>query len=151
MHRLIRITSNDYCGYRKAYSRIEYSFFKKGEENPWITTQVREMIQDSIKGKGEFLDEVENPERKLYFFEVDGETQGIVELIFSQNICTIYQFAVFEHGKGLGTTLYQEILKIIKDHHVRKITLWCPYEGAQVFWSKQGFHPKSNFVFEKRV
>jgi len=109
------------------------------------------MTQGAIKGKGDFLNEVEDPERELYFFEVDGETQGIVELIFSQNVCTIYQFAVFEHGKGLGTILYKEVLKIIQDHQIRKITLWCPYDGAQIFWRKQGFKPKSNFVFEKRA
>lgn len=82
MHRIVRITSNDYRNYRRTYSKIEYSFFKKGEENPWITRTVREMIQGAIKGKGEFLDEVEDPERELYFFEVDNEIQGIFELIF---------------------------------------------------------------------
>lgn len=151
MYRLVRITSNDYREFRRAYSKIEYSFFKKGEENPLISQAVREMIQSAIKGKGEFLDEVENPNNELYFFEVDNEIKGIVELIFSQNVCDIYQFAVFEHGKGWGTTLFKEVLTIIKNHNCKKITLWCPYEGAQIFWLKNKFSSKPNFFFERRV
>lgn len=151
MYRLVRITSNDYRNFRRAYSRIEYSFFKKGEEQPWVTKQVREMTQEAIKGKGEFLDEVENPKNELYFLEIDGEIQGIVELIFSGQVCDIYQFAVFERGKGWGTKFYEEVLKIIKEHHCKKITLWCPYEGAQFFWKKQGFSSKPKAFFEKRI
>ena len=151
MNRLVRITSEDYRNFRRAYSKIEYSFFKKGEEQPWITKQVREMTEAAIKGKGEFLDEVENPKNELYFLEIDGEIQGIVELIFSQQVCDIYQFAVFERGKGWGTKFYEEVLKIIKEHNCKKITLWCPYEGAQFFWQKQGFSAKPKAFFEKRI
>lgn len=153
MYRLIRITSNDYRNFRRAYSKIEYSFFKKGEEQPEVVKTIMEMTKNSIKGKGEFLDEVENPNKELYFFKVDDEIQGIVELIFSQNSnsCNIYQFAVFEHGNGWGTIVYQETLKIIKEHNCKNISLWCPYEGAQIFWRKQGFFPKQNDIFEKRI
>ena len=151
MHRLVRITSNDYRNFRRAYEKIEYSFFKKGEEQPHISATIRKMTQSSIKGKGEFLDHVENPKNELYFLEIDGEIQGITELIFEENSCDIYQFAVFEHGKGIGTTFYEEVLKIIKEHNVRKITLFCPYEGAQYFWRKQGFKLKTNFFFERRI
>lgn len=151
-HQLIRATSNDYRTFRKAYQNINYSFFLKGEEQPLLSKKINEMTQSAIKGRGEFLDEVENPNKEIYFFEVDGEIQGIVELIFSaNNICNIYQFAVFEQGKGLGTLFYEEVLKIIKEHHSRKITLWCPYDGAQVFWRKQQFNPKPNAFFEKRI
>ena len=151
MFRLIRITSEDYRNFRRAYSKIEYSFFKKGEENPWIAKQVREMTQWAIKTKMEFLDEVKNPNKELYFFEVDGEIQGITELIFSKKECNIYEFAVFQHGKGWGKILYEEILKIIQEHHSKKITLWCPYDGAQVFWIKQGFSPRPKGFFQKSV
>lgn len=151
MYRLTRITSNDYRNFRRAYSRIEYSFFKKGEEQPGVAMQVRKMIQFAIKGKGEFLNWVEDSKNELYFFEIDGEIQGIVELVFSENVCDIHQFAVFEHGNGWGTLLYKEVLEIIKEHKCTKITLWCPYEGAQVFWRKQGFTPKPKFFFEKKV
>ncbi len=101
MYRLIRITSNDYRNFRKAYSKINYSFFLKGKEQPLLSKQINEMTQSAIKGKGEFLDEVEDPKNELYFFEMDGEIQGIVELVFfSNNVCNIYQFAVFKNGKG---------------------------------------------------
>ena len=151
MHRLRRITSNDYRDFRRSYSKIEYSFFKKGEEQPELSNIVKKMIQFAIKGKGEFLDWVEDPKNELFFLEVDGEIYGITELVFSQNTCDIHQFAVFEKGNGWGTILYEEILKIIKEHKCRKISLWCPYEGAQAFWRKQGFKPLSNFFFEKKV
>lgn len=151
MYRLVRVTSNDYRNFRKAYSKIEYSFFKKGEEQPLINKQVREMIQFAIKGKGEFLNDIENPNNELYFLEIDGEIQGIVHLIFFNNVCNIYQFAVFEHFKGWGSLFYEEVLKIIKDHKCKRIILWCPYEGAQVFWKKKGFLPQPKFYFEKKV
>ena len=151
MHRLVRITSNDYRNFRKSYQKIEYSFFKKGEEDFGLTRRVREMTNDAIKCKGEFLDEVENPNNELYFLEIDGEIQGITELVFTDNSCDIYQFAVFEHGKGWGTLFYEEVLNIIKQHKIRKITLFCPYEGAQIFWQKQGFKLKNKFFFEKKI
>lgn len=145
----------------KSYNKIKndrisifYRFFDGSHtEQPEVIKTVMEMTQNFIKGKGDFLDEVENPNNELYFFKVDDEIQGIVELIFSQNpnSCNIYQFAVFEHGKGWGTIFYQETLKIIKQHNCNKISLWCPYEGAQIFWRKQGFLPKENNIFEKRI
>ena len=152
MNRLVRITSNDYREFRRAYSKIEYSFWKKGEENRHLSKIIRETIQFAIKNKSEFLKDVEDPNKELYFFTVDGEIQGIVELIFSKGTCNIYQFAVFHHGKGWGSVLFQETLRVIKEHKVNKITLWCPYEGAQIFWRKQGFYPKTNSCnFEKRI
>jgi len=84
LHRLVRITSNDYREYRRAYTRIEYSFFEK--------------------------------------------------------------------GKGLGTILYNEVLKIIKQHKCKRIELWCPFVGAQIFWRKKGFSLKTkDGFFGKRV
>ena len=90
MYRLRRITPNDYRDFRRSYKKIEYSFFKKGEEQPGISQKVTEMIQFAIKGKGEFLDWVENPKHELFFFEINGEIQGITELVFSQNLCDIH-------------------------------------------------------------
>ena len=151
MYRLVRITSNDYRDYRRSYEKIEYSFFKKGEEEPLLAQKVREMTKGAIKGKGEFLDEVEDSKRELYFFKNENdEIKGIAILVFDSNICDIYQFAVFAKGKGLGTLLYNEILKIIKEHKPYKITLFCPYEGASLFWKKQGFKCKSEFFLEKK-
>ena len=148
---LVRITSDDYRNFRRAYSKIEYSFFKKGEEQPWITKAVREMTQGAIKTKMEFLEEVKDPNRELYFFVIDGEIQGIVELIFGKKECNIYEFAIFEKGKGLGTMLFQEVLSVIKEHKSKKIILWCPYEGSQIFWRKQGFFPKPQGFFSKSL
>ena len=151
MYRLIRIASDDYRNFRRAYSKIEYSFFKKGEEQPHISATIRKMTQSSIKGKGEFLDHVENPNNESYFFEVDGNIEGIAELIFKDKGCHIYQFSVFQHGKGWGTILYNEVLKIIKEHGCKRINLWCPYEGAQIFWKKQGFSFRQKDFFEKKI
>lgn len=151
MYRIIRVTSGDYRNFRRAYSKIEFSFFKKGEEQPHISAAIREMTQFSIKGKGEFLDEIENPKNELYFFEVDENIEGIAELIFDGKECNIYQFSVFQHGKGWGTIFYKEVLKIIKEHGCKKITLWFPYERAQVFWKKQGFSSKPKAFFERKI
>ncbi|MBE5819820.1 MAG: GNAT family N-acetyltransferase [Clostridiales bacterium] len=152
LHRLVRITSNDYREYRRAYTRIEYSFFEKGKADPFNSDEMKEMMKEGIKGKGEFLDFVENPKNELYFFEVDNEIQGITVLTFSQNSCIIDQFSVFEKGKGLGTILYNEVLKIIKQHKCKRIELWCPFVGAQIFWRKKGFSLKTkDGFFGKRV
>lgn len=151
MHRLRRVTPSDYRDFRRSYSKIEYSFFKKGQEQPELSQKIREMTKFAIKSRIEFLNWVEDPKNELFFFEVDGEIQGIVELVFSQNVCDIHQFAIFEKGMGWGTILYEEVLNIIKEHKCRKITLWCPYEGAQVFWRKQGFKTLPKFFFEKKV
>lgn len=151
MYRLVRITSNDYRDYRRSYAKIEYSFFLKGEEDPWLAKKVKEFTQNQINTKGEFLDEVEDPKRELYFFKDENdEIQGIAILIFDSNACHIYQFAVFEKGKGLGTILYNEIFKIIEERKPYKITLHCLFDGAKVFWKKLGFKEKANHIFEKK-
>ena len=151
MYCLVRITSNDYREYRKAYSKIQYSFFKKGEEDYNIINTVTEGIQSCIKTKSEFLKHVEAKKNELYFFYVEDEIQGIAELIFDGEMCNILEFAVFKHGQGLGTALYEEILKIIKMHKSKKIILYCPFEGAQVFWYKKGFSIDKKWIYKKKV
>ena len=143
-YRLIRATSADYRTYRRSYERIEYSFFRKGEENPSKSKEIMKETYEiyPIYGKGKYLDLLEHPGFEIYFFEVNGEVQGIVELIFSEVVCTINNFSVFEHGKGLGTLLFQETLNIIRCHKSQKIILWCPYDGSQIFWKKMGFRQK---------
>lgn len=151
MYRLVRITSNDYRDYRRSYEKIEYSFFKKGEEEPLLAQKIREMTKGAINGKGEFLNEVEDSKRELYFLkDQNDEIKGIAILIFDNNSCDIYQFAVFEKGKGIGTLLYNELLKVIEEHKPHKLTLFCPYDGAIIFWKKLGFKQKSQFFFEKK-
>lgn len=104
LHRLVRITSNDYREYRRAYTRIEYSFFEKGKAVPFNSDEMKEMMKEGIK------------------------------------------------GKGLGTILYNEVLNIIKQHKCKRIELWCPFVGAQIFWRKKGFSLKTkDGFFGKRV
>ena len=95
-----------------------------------------------IYGKGKYLDLIESNNFEIYFFEMDGEIMGFVELIFSGTMCTVNNFSVFEHGRGLGTILFQETLNIIRLHQSKKISLWCPYTGSQIFWKKMGFRQK---------
>ncbi len=151
MYRLIRLTSQDYRNYRKVYSNIKYSFFKKGEEKPYLVSKVREALMAQIKGKGDYLSDIEDPNQELYFLEIDGNIQGFVQLIFHHNFCNIYEFAVFEHYKGWGTLLYDEVLKIVREKGLRWIKLYCPFDGAKVFWLKKGFSPRANNLFEKRI
>lgn len=139
---LIRLTPNDYRNFRKAYSKFRYSFFENDEGNQEaVALACKIATETSTRTRGEFLNDVENPNREMYFFQVDGETQGYLELIFEGKVASIYEFAVFEHGKGWGTILYEEAEKIIKAHECVRIELWCPYEGAQIFWGKKGFKP----------
>ena len=51
------------------------SFFKKENEQPGLSQKVKEMTQYAIKGKGEFLDWVENPKNEdfLAMHQVGGE------------------------------------------------------------------------------
>ena len=145
--RLIRATSTDYRTFRRAYERIEYSFFKKGEEKPSFAKEIMKETYDiaPIYGKGEYLDLLESPGFEIYFFEIDKEVMGIVELVFSETECNIRNFSVFEHGKGFGTIMFQETINIIRSHKSQKITLWCPYIGSQFFWKKMGFRQKVKF------
>ena len=141
-HCLVRLTSNDYRNFRKSYSRIRYSFFENDEENrAAVDLACRVATETNTRTRGEFLNDVESPNREMYFFMVDGEIQGFIDLIFNGKVCDIFEFAVFDHKKGLGTILFEEAYKIIKEKECVKIELWCPYEGAQVFWQKKGFKP----------
>lgn len=147
MYRLIRATSSDYRTYRRSFEKLEYSFFEKEEENSSLTKKIMKDAYDvePIYGRGKYLDLIESANFEIYFFEKDGEVIGFVELIFSEAVCTINNFSVFEHGKGLGTLMFQETLNIIRSHHSQKITLWCPYNGAQIFWKKMGFQKKAKY------
>ncbi len=148
MNKVVRVTVQDYRKYRKVYSNINYSFTKKGDDIPYPVDLIRELTQSAIPGKGEFLDHVENPKHELYFWEVDGEVQGIVELVFYNKSCDIYQFSVLEHERGWGTMLFQQITEVIKEKGVKRIELWCPYEGAQEFWKKMGFSSRDLYSKE---
>jgi N-acetylglutamate synthase-like GNAT family acetyltransferase len=77
---------------------------------------------------------------EFYFLKDESEKIiGYTILSFPENKCIIEQFAVLEEGKGLGTLLFQKTLEIVKFKKLKKITLWCPFLGAQEFWKKMGF------------
>lgn len=159
MYRLVRITSADYRDYRRTRAKVEYSFFPIGKEIAGVAGLISKMTESEIPGKGEFLDLMEQDKNAFYFLKDDDEIKGIAELIFNaaEQLCDIREFAVLQHGEGLGTILYQEVLKVIKERKATKIVLWCPFAGAQIFWRKMGFGVKQSlggnrgFIFGKRV
>lgn len=155
MHRLVRITSNDYRDFRRIFSQIRFSVLTKDTKRFLVPQYILDMEIPKMKIKFQFLEEVNDPQRELYFFEVDGERKGYVQLVFYGVQCDIFEFAVLEHGKGLGTILFNEALELIKGHsNVKMIRLWCPYPGAQLFWQKVGFMTKYKnqaLYFEKKL
>lgn len=154
-HCLVRLTSNDYRNFRRSYSRIRYSFFENDEDDrAAVDLACRFATETSTRTRGEFLNDVESPNREMYFFMIDGEIQGFFELIFKDKVCEIFEFAVFDHKKGWGSILFEEAYNIIKERECLKIELSCPFEGAQVFWQKKGFKPfyrNKQLIFRKKV
>lgn len=155
MHRLVRITSNDYRDFRRIFSQIRFSVLTKDTKRLFVPQFILDMEIPKMKSKFQFLDEVNDPQRELYFFEIDNEKKGYVQLVFYGVQCDIFEFAVLEQNNGLGTILFNETLKLIKEHsNVKMIRLWCPFEGAQIFWQKVGFRPKYKnqaLYFEKKL
>lgn len=151
MYRLVRMTSRDYRDYRRTATKIEYSYFPKGNEIPGISQKIREMTEFAVMGKGDFLNIVEKPDMEFYFLKEEDKIVGITELVYSNSACMIATFAVLEKGKGLGTILYQETAKVIKERKVAIMEAWCPFAGAQIFWKKMGFRNKRGNIFTKKV
>lgn len=157
--RLVRITSADYRDYRRTRAKVEYSYFPKGEEKPGVASLIRQVTESEIPGKGDFLNLMEKDKNAFYFLKDGDEIKGIAELIFddAKHECNICEFAVLQYGEGLGTILYHEVLKVIKERKATKMVLWCPFEGAQIFWRKMGFGvkevlaPRRGYIFGKRV
>ncbi len=159
MYRLVRITSADYRDYRRTRAKVEYSFFPKGQEVPGVASLVRKVTENEIPGKGDFLNLMEKDKNAFYFLKDEDEIKGIAELIFddAKHTCDICEFAVMQHGEGLGSILYKEVLKVIKERKATKMVLWCPFAGAQIFWQKMGFTVKEalggnrGFILGQRV
>ncbi len=156
MGELVRLTQHDYREFRRAYSKIVYSFSKPGMGDPVAEALACKIATETqLRKKGEFLDDLETPGREMYFYVIDGINQGYMEVIFKENkVCDIFEFAVFEHCKGYGSDLWEQTYKLIKERGMRKIHLWCPYEGAQIFWQKMGFTPfysKQRLYYRKKV
>lgn len=149
---LISITENDYREYRKNVSKIEYSFARKGEIFPVPMKQIREATNITILKKWEFLQVMKDPKYAFYLYKNDeGETIGITFLKFTGKTCTIAEFSVFEHLKGLGTKLYEEVANLCRERGVYELVLWCPFNGSKEFWKKMGFYEKSDSFFYKRI
>lgn len=149
---LIGITENDYREYRKNFSKVEYSFARRGEIFPVPMKLIHEASMIGILGKGDFLDVIKDPKYALYFYKSDdSETIGITSLMFKGETCTIAEFSVFEHLNGLGTKLYEEVAKLCRKRGIYNIELWCPFEGAQEFWKKMGFYEQRDTHFYSRI
>ena len=91
---LVRITDKDYRDFRRNYSKITYSFNKHGEPAQISEDEVREFSNNflnSIIGKGDFLDIMDEPEKyELYFLKNDvEEIIGVLSLTFSEKSCFI--------------------------------------------------------------
>ena len=92
------------------------------------------------------------PKHAFYFYKNDeGETIGIVFLKFTGKTCTIAEFSVFEHLKGLGTKLYQAVANLCRERGIYELELWCPFNGSKEFWKKMGFYEKSDSFFYSRI
>lgn len=152
MSYLIGITENDYREYRKNFSKVEYSFARRGEVFPVPMKQIREVTNVTILKKWEFLEVMKDPKYAFYFYKNDeGETIGIVFLKFTGKTCTIAEFSVFEHLKGLGTKLYQAVANLCRERGIYELELWCPFNGSKEFWKKMGFYEKSDSFFYSRI
>lgn len=149
---LIGITENDYREYRRNLSKVEYSIARRGEPCPVCMELVSKASRDGILRKWEFLEVIKKPKYGFYFYKNDeGETIGIVLLMFENKCCSIAEFSVFEHLKGLGTKLYEEVANLCRERNIYELTLWCPFEGAKEFWKKMGFYEKNNSTFYQRI
>lgn len=154
MAKLVPITEKDYREYRKSFSKIQYSFSRKGEFRPVPMELIHEASMVGILKKGDFLDIIEDPRVAMYFFKNDdGDTIGVTSLVFQNGICDIKEFAVFDEGKGLGSELYELVSDACRQRGVYEQILWCPFsfEGSQSFWEKLGFYQKKNSEFYKRI
>lgn len=137
---LVRLTSNDYREFRRAYSKLIYSIYDKKLMLYFLEAQItRKALEKEMRTRTAFVNDVESSEREMYFFQKDGENIGFFELAFHKGKCDIVEFFVYERYKGYGTIMWNEALKIAKNRKPSRIELWTPYIGAQIFWSKMGF------------
>lgn len=150
MVHLVRITDKDYRDYRRSYAKIEYSFRTKDEPQFVIPEGEKKKYMDAaILKKGEFLDELEMPGVEMYFIkneaeEIIGVTRFTIKQKGKEKHCIIIMFAVFLKGQGLGTEAFAELKKLLKSKGVKIVKLECPFNGARVFWEKQGFYHVRN-------
>lgn len=106
------------------------------------------------KYSSEELNELlEDYSRPIYVAEEEGKILGYAFCIFQENnsnllthIKTLYidDLCVLEgiRGKGVGTKLYQHVIKIAKQSGCYNVTLnvWACNEEAKAFYEKCGLH-----------
>lgn len=137
---LIRLTSDDYREFRRAYNKLVYSIFDKSVKLYFMENDItRRALEKEMRTKSQFIQHIESQDREMYFFKKDGETIGFVEFSFHKGKCDIVEFFVFERYKGNGKIMWDEALKIARNRKPSRIELWTPYTGAQIFWRKMGF------------
>lgn len=146
MVHLVRITNTDYRDYRRSYAKIEYSFRTKDEPEFVIPEgEKKEYMDAAILKKGEFLDELEKPGVEMYFIKNEAEEiVGIITFDAEGKRCIIGMFAVFPKGEGIGTEALNLLKDLLKSKGVKIVRLVCPFNGARVFWEKQGFYHVRN-------
>lgn len=96
---------------------------------------------------------LEDYSRPIYVAEEEGKILGYAFCIFQENnsnllthIKTLYidDLCVLEgiRGKGVGTKLYQHVIKIAKQSGCYNVTLnvWACNEEAKTFYEKCGLH-----------
>lgn len=137
---LVRLTSDDYREFRRAYDKLVYSIYDKAKLLYFLENQItRKALEKEMRTRSQFIRDIEFQEREMYFFKKDGETIGFFELAFHKGKCDVVEFFVFERNKGYGTIMWNKALEVARKRTPSRIELWTPYVGAQIFWTRMGF------------
>lgn len=150
---LISLTKDDFREYRKEFGKVEYSFTKKGEPPLMEAGLIKQLSMTALMNRNDYNQIMDSPRSTLYLFKSDEDNQtiGVLAVTFDKKICTISEFCVFEHFKGLGTKLFEEVCALCREKGTYEIELWCGFPGSQEFWKKLGFYERKPFIFYKRI
>ena len=137
---LVRLTSDDYREFRRAYEKLVYSIYDKAAMMYFFENKVRrQALEKEMRTRSKFIADLESEDREMYFFKRDDEIIGFVELSFHKGKCDIVEFFVYERYKGYGTTMWEKTLKVASVRKPSRFELWTPDAGAQIVWSRMGF------------
>lgn len=137
---LVRLTSDDYREFRRAYNKLVYSIYDKAKLMYYLENQItRKALEKEMRTRSQFIRDIESQEREMYFFKKDDEIIGFLELAFHKGKCDVVEFFVFERNKGYGTIMWNKAVEVARKRTPSRIELWTPYRGAQIFWTKMGF------------
>ena len=153
---------NDYSTFMNYYTQIEYSYFKKGCENPKQESKAKciSSLADMISPKRVSLEEYYKllSQNIAYLYGTsNGEVLGVV--IITPNSLRkeikIQEFYVLKECQGhhVGTLMYYDLLLFLKSQGYSKVkfNLLCSYEGAEEFWKKIGYRISRKEKFTGRV